>query len=159
MDLDSKHITTCIKLAEKAYKKGDMPFGCVITYNNKVIAKAYNRAHSSGKIFDHAEVLAIKKALKVLKSKKLDNCTLYSSFEPCPMCSFLIRELHIKKVVFSLPSPDMGGYSKWQILQNNDLHKKFINHFIKPPVIVKNLLANKAQQVWDQRAKDKKNNS
>lgn len=139
---DNYYLRKCIRLANKAYiVDGDTPFACIIVKDNKIVSKTKNSCMKGDKT-QHAEILALKEAQKVLNSDDLSNCILYSNVEPCPMCSFMIRELRISKVCFSLFSRAMGGYSKWPILQDESLGK--ITPFGRPPKVVSGLLANEA---------------
>lgn len=144
---DVKYAKMCIKLANQAYKKdNDVPFACIIVYNNTIVVKAKNCARK-GDITKHAEILALQEAQRLLGNSDLSECTLYSNVEPCPMCSFMIRELKISKVCFSLSSPIMGGYTKWPILQDMSLAK--ITPFGNPPEIVKGILSKEAKKDFD----------
>ena len=69
----------------------------------------------------HAEILAISEAQRVLGRSDLSDCTIYSNVEPCPMCSFPIRETRIGRVVYAISSPMMGGFSKWNVLGDNEI--------------------------------------
>ena len=120
---DEHYIKICIDLAEKSFQKGEAPFGSLIVKNGKIIAKCTNANVQKGDVTSHAEIMAMRKAQKVLKTKDLKDCEIYSNCEPCPMCSFMMRELHFKKIVFGARSPNMGGYSKWKILKDKDLEK------------------------------------
>ena len=91
--------------AKKAEKKGEVPIGAVIVKDGKVIAKAHNLRQSKQSPIAHAEVLAIQKASKKLNSWRLEDCTLYVTLEPCPMCSGAIIQSRIKNVIF-------GAYDK-----------------------------------------------
>ncbi|MGC9350769.1 MAG: nucleoside deaminase, partial [Sulfurovum sp.] len=115
-----KFIRRCIELAQEALDNGDNPFGSVVVKENKIIAEARNNALHDD-ITDHAEILAMRKARKALGTPDLSGCTLYSNCEPCPMCSFMMREQKIEEVVFALRTPHMGGYSRWDILQDQGL--------------------------------------
>jgi len=115
-----RFIKRCIELAQEALNDGDNPFGSVIVKDGKIIAEARNSAMHDD-ITDHAEIIAMRKARKVLGSSDLSDCTLYSNCEPCPMCSFMIREQKLKEVVFALRTPHMGGYTRWDILQDQGL--------------------------------------
>ncbi len=97
-NLDEKFIRKCIELSEESMKNGGAPFGALIVQNGKIIADSINNAQT--KILDHAEILVLDKVHKKLGTSNLSDCVLYSSCEPCPMCSFMIREYKIKKVVF-----------------------------------------------------------
>lgn len=137
----------CIKLANQAYKEdNDVPFACVIVGSNTVITKAKNRV-KKGDVTKHAEILALQEAQKILRSDDLSGCTLYSNVEPCPMCSFMIRELKISRVCFSLSSPLMGGYTKWHILQDKSLSE--VVPFGEPPEIIKGILSREAKKDFD----------
>ena len=76
--------------------------------------------------------------------------------EPCPMCALIIREYRIKRVVFYLNSPDMGGYTKYPILIDTDLSEKYPNHFGEVPEITIGVLKDKALEVWKKRSEIKK---
>lgn len=144
---DLKYAKMCIEMANQAYEvDSDLPFACIIVRNNRVIVKAKNHA-KSGDVTKHAEVLALQEAQKVLGNSDLSDCILYSNVEPCPMCSFMIRELKIAKVCFSLSSPKMGGYTKWPILQ--DMSLAAITPFGDPPEIIQGILSKEAKRDFD----------
>lgn len=144
--LDLKFIRQCIDLSEKSLQKGDAPFGALVVKDGKIIAKATNNAKR--KIYEHAEVVALDKAHKALKTSNLSACTLYSNCEPCPMCSFMAREYKVSRVVFALLSPFMGGYTKWNILGDKEI-SHFQPYFYRPPRIISGILENKAKKVFD----------
>lgn len=143
---DEKFILKCIELANAGLDRGEAPFSSIITKNDAIIAESANGSKS--RISDHAEILVMDKAHKALQASDLSFCTLYTICEPCPMCSFMIREYKISKVVYALPSPFMGGYSKWQILQDEGLNE-FPDYFAPPPKIVAGILEYKAKEVFD----------
>jgi len=118
---DNFYIKKCIALAEMSIKKGEAPFGSLIIRNGKIIVASTNANEKNHDITCHAEIMAMRKAQKKLMSKDLIGCEIYSNCEPCPMCSFMMRELHFKKVVFGVRSPNMGGQTKWNILQDKGL--------------------------------------
>lgn len=146
MNIDQKMILVCIDLSQQAVDKGDLPFGSVITKNGKIIAQASNDRNN--KTNYHAEILALNRAADSLGTADLSGCTLYTNCEPCPMCSFMIREHKIQKVVFALPSPFMGGYSKWDILADTEL-SHFPPFFASPPEVVGPVLEKEAKAVFD----------
>lgn len=86
--------------AKKAYKKNEIPVGCVIVRDDKVIAKAYNKRETKKNSLYHAEILCINKACKKLKSWRLDDCDIYITLEPCQMCSGAIIQSKIKNIYF-----------------------------------------------------------
>ena len=98
--MEEKYIKLALKEAQKAYKKGEVPVGCVIVYNNEIIARAHNTRHKNKSALDHAEILAIKKANKKLNAWMLDNATIYVTLEPCLMCAGAIFQSRIKRVVY-----------------------------------------------------------
>jgi tRNA(Arg) A34 adenosine deaminase TadA len=143
---DEKFIKKCIGLSKTSIQKGDAPFGSLIVKNGIVIAQSIN--NSKNKIFHHAEIIALDRACQKLRTSNLSACTLYSNCEPCPMCAFMIREYKIGKVVFALPSPFMGGYSKWKVLQDTEI-SRFRPFFATPPKIIGGVLENEAKKVFN----------
>src|ERR1035437_4126701 len=107
MNKDEFYIKKCIDLADYSAKNGDFPFGSVIVLDDKVISERYNESLSKNQVYRHAEMLAIIDAQNKLSKSELSECVIYSSVEPCPMCSFAIQELNIRRVVFGLRSPIM----------------------------------------------------
>ena len=98
-----------LEQAKKAYKKGDVPVGAVIIKDNKIIAKAYNKKENKQNALYHAEVLAIKKACKKLKSFRLDKCKLFVTLEPCPMCAGAILNARIRHLFIGAMDPKAGA--------------------------------------------------
>jgi tRNA(adenine34) deaminase len=88
------------KLNKKAIKNGDIPVSAIIIHNNQIISKAYNKKYKNNDPFSHAEILAIKKATKYLKTPNLMDCVMYVSLYPCNMCREVIKESKIKKVYY-----------------------------------------------------------
>ncbi len=118
---DEKYLNIAYKEAKKAYKKKDVPVGCVIVKNNKIIAKAYNKKEKYEIATYHAEILAINKACKKLKTWHLENCTLYTTMEPCMMCTGAIIQSRIKKIVYSVKNKNFGYIEKSNIQQNSKI--------------------------------------
>ena len=107
-----------IKEAKKAYKRKEVPIGAVIVYKNKIIARGYNLRESKKNSLLHAEIVAISKACKKLKSWRLDECDLYVTLEPCPMCSGAIIQSRIKNIFFGASDPKAGCVkSKLQLFE------------------------------------------
>ncbi len=88
-----------LKQAKKADKIDEVPIGCVIVYQDQIIARGYNRRNIDKNTLAHAELLAIKKASKVLGDWRLEDCTMYVTLEPCQMCAGAIVQARIKRVV------------------------------------------------------------
>lgn len=95
--------------AKKAYDLGEVPVGAVIVKNNKIIAKGYNEKELKSNVTKHAEIIAISKACSKLKSWRLNDCTMYVTLEPCPMCAGAIMESRIKKVYFGAFDKTFGA--------------------------------------------------
>src|SRR5712672_698419 len=111
----------CLGLSKAAGKVGEYPYAAVICRDNVIVAEATNRVARDGDVTRHAEVVAISQAQHVLGSVSLDDCEIYTNAEPCVFCSYAIRESRIRRVVFGLGSPHMGGLSKWNVLGDTDL--------------------------------------
>ncbi|MCB9262915.1 MAG: nucleoside deaminase [Flavobacteriales bacterium] len=145
-ELDKGFMLRCIELAQQSVDRGDAPFGSLVAKGNDLIAEGLNDAQS--KVSEHAEVIALHNAHQHLGTSDLSGCTLYTSCEPCPMCSFMIREYKISRVVYALPSPFMGGHTKWPILQDDEL-ERFRPFFGKPPIVVGGFLEKEAKAVME----------
>ena len=97
-----------IRQAKKAAAAGDVPIGCVIVHEDKIIARGYNKRNAKKTTLAHAELLAIAKASKKLGDWRLEDCTLYVTLEPCQMCAGAIIQARIKKVVIGTMNPKAG---------------------------------------------------
>lgn len=97
-----------IKQAKKALAIGEVPIGCVIVYQDKIVGRGYNRRITDKNTLSHAELNAIKKASKVLGDWRLDDCEMYVTLEPCQMCSGAIIQARIKKVYIGSMNPKAG---------------------------------------------------
>jgi len=100
------------KEARKADKKEEVPIGCVIVKKGKIIARAHNLRESKKDPMAHAEILAIQKAAKKIGDWRLNECELYVTLEPCPMCAWAIIQARIQKVTFGASDPTHKA-SKW----------------------------------------------
>ena len=97
-----------IKQAQKAYEKSEVPIGCVIVHDGKIIARGYNRRNTDRSTLAHAEITAIRKAAKKLGDWRLEDCTLYVTLEPCPMCAGAIVQARITECVIGCMNPKAG---------------------------------------------------
>ena len=120
MKTDLDFMKEAYKEAVKAYKIGEVPVGCVIVYESKVIARGYNRREKDESSLAHAEISAIKKASSKLNSWRLEGCTMYITLEPCVMCSGAIIQSRIPKVIY-------GAYD-----YRFGMHKSLMNLFDVP---------------------------
>ena len=105
---DEKYMKEAIRQAKKAYALGEVPIGCVIVYEGKIIGRGYNRRNTDKSTLAHAEISAIKKASKVIGDWRLEDCTMYVTLEPCQMCSGAIVQSRMKKVVIGCMNPKAG---------------------------------------------------
>lgn len=135
-------------LSAAATKSGEFPFACVICDGDTVVAESTNLVRQDGDITRHAELVAISEAQKVLGRKGLSGCTLYSNIEPCPMCSFPIREARIGRVIYAIRSPKMGGASRWNILRDPEISNVMPEAFGPVPEVIAGLMGREAARVW-----------
>ncbi len=118
-----KFMKLAIKEAEKAKEKDEVPIGAIIVLNGKVIARAHNLMEKTQLATAHAEILAINKACKKLKSWRLDGAEMYVTIEPCAMCAGAIANARIKKVYFGAFEKKSGcAESKYSVLSDNGLN-------------------------------------
>lgn len=106
--MDKKYMKEAIKQAKKAESIDEVPIGAIIVHNDKIIARAHNLRESKQNAVAHAEIVAIQKACKKLGSWRLENCILYVTLEPCPMCSGAILQSRIERVVYGASDPKGG---------------------------------------------------
>jgi tRNA(adenine34) deaminase len=147
-EIDVKMMRRCVELSATAAKQRELPFSCVICLDGEIVAEATNRVVRDADVTRHAELLAISEAQRILGRKDLSDCTIYSSVEPCPMCSFPIRETRIGRVVYAVSSPMMGGFSKWNVLSDNELSNVMPEAFGDIPEVSAGLLYREAAAVW-----------
>lgn len=105
---DEKYMKQAIAQAKKAYKLDEVPIGCIIVHDGKVIGRGYNRRNTDKTTLGHAEITAIKKASKVIGDWRLEECTLYVTLEPCQMCAGAIVQARIPKVVIGSMNAKAG---------------------------------------------------
>ena len=108
MEQHERYMRQAIKLAKKAADMGEVPIGCVIVYEGKVIGRGYNRRTTDHNALAHAEITAIRKACKKMGDWRLEDCTMYVTLEPCQMCSGAIVQSRMKKVVIGCMNPKAG---------------------------------------------------
>lgn len=108
MDQDMKYMRAAIREAKKAYALGEVPIGCVIVYQDKIIGRGYNRRNTDKSTLAHAEISAIRKASKKMGDWRLEDCTLYVTLEPCQMCAGAIVQARVKRVVMACMNPKAG---------------------------------------------------
>ncbi|MGN0375517.1 MAG: tRNA adenosine(34) deaminase TadA [Butyrivibrio sp.] len=105
---DEKYMYEAIKLARRAARIDEVPIGCIIVYDGKIIAKGYNRRNTDKSTLAHAEIMAIRKASKYIGDWRLEGCTLYVTLEPCQMCAGAIVQARIPRVVMGTMNAKAG---------------------------------------------------
>jgi len=147
-DLDMRMMGRCIDLSRDSIKAGELPFACVICRDGEVVAEATNRVARDRDVTRHAEMIAMSEAQRLLGTKRLSRCTLYSNVEPCGMCAYCIRETRMRKVVYAIRSPIMGGHSKWKVLQDAEISSVIPEVFGRVPEIAGAVMREEAEAVW-----------
>lgn len=108
MTQDEKFMRAAIREAKKAYALDEVPIGCVIVQDGKIIARGYNRRNTDKNALAHAELAAIKKASRKTGDWRLEDCTMYVTLEPCQMCAGAIVQCRLKKVYIATMNPKAG---------------------------------------------------
>ena len=106
--VEEKYMKEALRQAKKAYALGEVPIGCVIVHEGKIIGRGYNRRNTDKNTLAHAEITAINKASKVIGDWRLEECTLYVTLEPCQMCAGAIVQARIPEVVMGCMNPKAG---------------------------------------------------
>ena len=118
MNLD--YMNVAIDEAKIAFNENEVPVGAVIVRNNQIISKQHNMKIQTNNVVNHAEILAIMEASKIIGDWRLNDCEMYITLEPCPMCASAIQQSRIKKIFIGTSS---------NVLSNKDIMKKiFQNH-------------------------------
>lgn len=130
MTSDVKYMRAALLQAKKARDIGEVPIGCVIVYEDKIIARGYNRRTIDQNVLSHAEINAIKKACKYMGDWRLEGCTMYVTLEPCPMCAGAIVQARIPRVVIGCMNPKAGCAGS--ILDM--LHEERFNHQVETEI-------------------------
>jgi tRNA(adenine34) deaminase len=127
IDKDKFFMQEALKEAKKAYKKNEVPVGAIVVYNNKIVAKAHNLNITTNDPTAHAEILALRKASKILRNYRLLDCEMYTTLEPCPMCAGAMVYARIKRLVYATEDPKSGCCKSVLNIVNN----KKLNHRIE----------------------------
>lgn len=118
ISVQEKFMKEALRQAKKAYALGEVPIGCVIVHEGRIIGRGYNRRNTDKNTLAHAEITAINKASKKIGDWRLEGCTLYVTLEPCQMCAGAIVQARIPEVVMGCMNPKAGcGGSILNILQ------------------------------------------
>ena len=150
MEKDIIYMKEALKEAELAALEDEVPIGCVIVVNYKIVARSHNQRDKTNNPLGHAETLAIKKASEVVNDWQLVDAELYVTIEPCIMCSGAIIQSRIKRVIFGAPDIRGGAFgSSINVLDANN-----INHY---PEIVKGVLEEECSSIIKKYFKTKRN--
>ncbi len=115
---DEKYMKLALKEAKKARDINEVPIGCVIVRDDKVIGKGYNKRNTDKNVLSHAELIAIKQACKKTGDWRLEDCTMYITLEPCQMCAGAMVQARLQRAVIGSMNPKAGcGGSVLNILQ------------------------------------------
>jgi tRNA(adenine34) deaminase len=144
--IDYSMMRRCIALASQSGDLGEYPYAAVICRGSQIVCESINRVCRDRDVTRHAEVVAISEAQRILGTTSLDNCAIYANAEPCAFCSYAIRETRIGRVVLGVPSPLMGGFSRWSILQDPNLSERVPEVFAPPPIVLSGFLQNEAEE-------------
>ncbi|MCD8016004.1 MAG: tRNA adenosine(34) deaminase TadA [Lachnospiraceae bacterium] len=108
MTTDEKYMREALRQAKKAYALQEVPIGCVIVYEDRIVARGYNRRNTDKNTTAHAEINAIRRASKKLGDWRLEGCTIYITLEPCQMCAGAIVQARITRAVIGAMNPKAG---------------------------------------------------
>jgi len=142
-DFHEHFMLRCIALAHIAKSKGESPVGSVIVRNGEIIGEGIEAGKAHIDITFHAEIEAIRKASQFLRSQDLSDCILYTTHEPCIMCSYMIRHTKISTIVSALTTGEYGGFSsQYPLLLDISIHK-----WGKPPIIISGILEEQCRKL------------
>ena len=128
--IEEHYMKEAIRQAKKAAALKEVPIGCVIVYDGRIIARGYNRRTVDKNVLAHAEIIAMRKACRILGDWRLEGCTMYVTLEPCPMCAGAIVQARIPKVVIGCMNPKAGCAGS--VLDM--LHEDGFNHQVETEV-------------------------
>jgi tRNA(adenine34) deaminase len=133
----------CIKLARIAKNRGDSPVGSILVLEGQIIGEGIEGATTRHDVTFHAEIEAIRRGREFLKSHDLSRCILYTTHEPCIMCSYVIRQATIHTVVIGIMTGEIGGFSSQFPLLTDSSIKKWVN----PPRLITAMLENECRNL------------
>lgn len=146
-----KFMQEAYKEALKAYELNEVPIGCVIVHENNIISKAHNRRNIDKNALAHAEIIAIKEACEYFNDWRLEDCIMFVTVEPCPMCSGAILQSRIKEIVYATGNKKAGCCGSVINLMNN----KNFNHRVD---VVTDILNEECQELMKKFFKRLRNN-
>ena len=135
-----KYMNEALKEAKKAYQEGEVPVGCVIVHENKIIARGHNQREKTNNPTAHAEIIAIRKATKKRQSWRLEDCDIYVTIEPCAMCAGALMWSRIRTIYYGAKDPKGGAvHSSFSLYDQPGIH----HH----PTIVAGILEKEAAEL------------
>jgi|GEM_PF-456836 len=138
------YMKKCIDLAKIAKQRGDSPVGSIIVKNGVIIGEGIEGGKTYKDITFHAEIVAIRNATKYLENQDLSNCIMYTTHEPCIMCSYLIRHTKISIIVTGLASGEIGGFSsRLPLLLDTTIRK-----WTTPPTLINGILEKECTDLY-----------
>ncbi len=151
MTKEEKYMKEALKEASKALLIDEVPIGCVIVKDDKIIARGHNLRETKNNSLAHAEIVAINKACKKLNSWRLIDCDIYVTLEPCSMCAGAIYQSRFKNVIYGASEPKMGALGSLF-----DLYSYKLNHY---PNAIKGVLKEECSSIISNYFKTKRNKS
>lgn len=123
--MDEKYMKMALDEAKKGFSENEVPIGAVIVYKDKIIAKAHNKKNRCNNPLYHAELLAINEACEYLKNWRLDDCSIYVTLEPCPMCASAIKQSRISKLCYGVSAQNIELHNlSTSIVESTDINSK-----------------------------------
>ncbi len=142
---DEEFMRRAIGLARVALERGDIPVGSVVVREGRIVAQGIEGVRSEKDFTAHAELRAVQEACRNLATRDLEGCELYTTAEPCFMCSFVIRSAHISRVIMGKAVPHIGGVSS----KHPILIDAGIPNWPPPPVVVRGVLENECNELFN----------
>lgn len=141
-----QYMSRCIKLANVALQKGDSPVGAIIVHDEQIIGKGIESGKSTGDITNHAEILAVREAISNGKLHLLKKAKMYTTHEPCIMCSYMIRHYKIPHVIYGVSVDFVGGFtSQFDILSTEE-----VPNWGKNPEVISGICETECQHLTEQ---------
>ena len=125
--MNLKYMDIAIEEARKALLENEVPVGCVIVKNGEIIAKAHNKKETMNMVTRHSEIIAIEEASKKINNWRLNDCDIYITLEPCPMCASAIKQARISNIYCGLSNSDINNYKIISEILKKDTINKGVN--------------------------------
>jgi tRNA(adenine34) deaminase len=150
---DVRHMKTAIDQAFIAEENGDVPIGCVIVHEGRIVAKAYNQREQLQDPTAHAEIIALTQAAAAVGSWRLHGCTVYVTLEPCPMCAGALVLARVDRLVYGCDDPKTGAVrSLYNIVQDDRLN----HHLVVTPGVMADACSAQLRDFFRRRREEKK---